>query len=238
MKLDILAVGVHPDDVELGCGGTLIKQIQEGYKVGILDLTQGELGTRGSAKLRLVESENARQIIGAEVRHNLAFRDGFFVNDEEHQLKIIEIIRKYQPDVVLANAPDDRHPDHGRAAQLIYDAYFLSGLRKIETIYEGEKQVAWRPKSFFHYIQAKYLKPDFLVDVSAQFDAKMQSVLAYKSQFFDPNFKEPNTFISSPEFLEFLKARSRDFGQSIGVQFAEGFISKRFFGVDDISKLL
>ena len=237
MKLDILAIGVDPDDVELGCGGTILKHVAAGYKVGILDLTVGELGTRGSGPLRLVEAENAKNILGVSVRENLGLRDGFFKNDEESQLKIIEIIRKYQPDVILANAPDDRHPDHGRAAQLTYDAYFLSGLRRIETSLNGETQKEWRPKSFFHYIQAKYLTPDFVVDVSEHFDKKMESIFAYKSQFHDPESKEPQTFISSPEFIEFVKSRYRDFGSSIGAEFAEGFIAKKIIGFDDITKV-
>lgn len=238
MKLDILAIGVHPDDVELGCGGTILKQISLGYKVGILDLTQGELGTRGSAKLRMIESDNAGKILGISTRENLQFRDGFFKNDEEHQLEIIKIIRKYQPGIILANAPDDRHPDHDRAAKLTYDAWFLSGLRKVETLLDGRKQDAWRPNSFFHYIQAKYLKPDFVVDVSAHFETKMESIFAYKSQFHDPNSTEPETFISSPEFIEFVKSRYRDFGSSIGAEFAEGFIAKKIIGFDDIMKVL
>ena len=237
MKLDVLAIGVHPDDVELGCGGTVLKQVSLGYKVGILDLTQGELGTRGSAELRMIESENAKNILGVSVRENLKFRDGFFKNDEQHQLEIIKIIRKYKPDVILANAPDDRHPDHGRAAALTYDAWFLSGLRKIETSIDGEIQEAWRPKTFYHYIQAKFLKPDFVVDVSDFIDKKMESIFAYKSQFHDLSSNEPQTFISSPEFIEFTKARSREFGSPIGAKFAEGFIAKKLIGVDDISKI-
>ena len=238
MKLDILAIGVHPDDVELGCGGTILKQVDLGYKVGILDLTQGELGTRGSAELRMIESENARKILGASVRENLKFRDVFFKNDEEHQLEIIKIIRKYQPDIILTNAPDDRHPDHGRAAALTYDAWFLSGLRKIETSLNGKTQEAWRPKTFYHYIQAKYLKPDFVTDISEFFEDKMKAIFAYESQFYNSNSKEPETFISSPEFIEFVKSRYRDFGSSIGVTFAEGFIAKKIVGVQDINKLL
>ena len=238
MKLDILAIGVHPDDVELGCSGTLIKHIKMGYKVGILDLTQGELGTRGSGPIRLLEAEDARKIIGAEIRENLGMRDGFFQNNEENQMKIIEVIRKYQPNLILANAPDDRHPDHGRAAQLTYDAYFLSGLSKIETLLNGKAQKAWRPKSFFHYVQAKYLAPDFVVDVSEHFNTKMESIMAYKTQFHNPDSKEPETFISTPAFLENLKSRYRDFGSSISAEYAEGFIAKKIIGFDDITKVL
>lgn len=238
MKLDILAIGVHPDDVELGCGGTILKQVSLGYKVGILDLTQGELGTRGSAELRMIESDNAGKILGISARDNLKFRDGFFKNDEDHQIEIIKIIRKYQPDVILANAPDDRHPDHGRAHKLTYDAWFLSGLRKVETMLDGKLQDAWRPKNFYSYIQAKYLKPDFVIDVSEHFDKKMDSIFAYTSQFHDPESREPETFISSPEFIEFVKSRYRDFGSSIGAEFAEGFIAHKIIGFDDITKVL
>jgi len=238
MKLDILAIGVHPDDVELACGGTILKQISLGYKVGILDLTQGELGTRGSAKLRLIEAEKAKNILGVEIRENLNFRDGFLKNDEQHQIEIIKIIRKYKPIIILANAPDDRHPDHSRAASLSYDSWFLSGLRKIKTIENNNIQEAWRPRAFYHYIQAKYLKPDFVVDISDFFDEKMKAIFAYKSQFFDPNSIEPKTFISSPEFIEFVKSRHRDFGNSINCKFAEGFIAKKIIGVNDINSIL
>ncbi len=238
MKLDILAIGVHPDDVELGCSGTLMKQIDAGYKVGILDLTKGELGTRGTAKLRMKEVESSSKILGVKVRENLGFEDGFFVNDKAHQLELIKIIRKYQPAVVISNAKYDRHPDHGRSAQLTYDACFLSGLSKIETKLKGEKQKAFRPKALYHYIQAIHAEPDFVVDITKYFDRKQQAILAFKSQFFNPNSTEDETFISSPEFLEFVKARAMHFGVPIGVKYAEAFTLNRIPGVEDLMKLV
>lgn len=227
MKLDILAFGAHPDDVELGCSGTLAKEIFLGKKVGIIDLTQGELGTRGSAKLRLEEAENARQILKAEVRENLGFADGFFKNDKEHQLEIIKIIRKYQPEIVLCNAIKDRHIDHGKGSSLVSDACFLSGLRKIETEIEGKPQSAWRPKQVYHYIQWKNIEPDFIVDISGFIQKKIESVLAYKSQFYDANSNEPTTPISDKNFLDSVTYRARDLGRLIGVDFAEGFTTER-----------
>jgi len=238
MKLDILAISVHPDDVELGCSGTLMKQIDAGYKVGILDLTKGELGTRGTAKLRMKEVEASSKILGVKVRENLGFEDGFFVNDKAHQLELIKIIRKYQPAVVISNAKYDRHPDHGRSAQLTYDACFLSGLSKIETKLKGEKQKAFRPKALYHYIQAIHAEPDFVVDITKYFDRKQQAILAFKSQFFNPNSTEDETFISSPEFLEFVKARAMHFGVPIGVKYAEAFTLNRIPGVEDLMKLV
>lgn len=237
MKLDILALGAHPDDVELGCGATILKHALLGKKVGIVDFTSGQLGTRGTPSLRIEEAHAAAKILKLAIRENLEMEDGFFINDKAHQLKIIEIIRKYQPDVLLINAPHDRHPDHGKAAQLSLDAAFLSGLQKIETSFNGQNQAAWRPKAIYHYIQAAYIQPDFVVDVSDLFDQKMEAVLAYKSQFYDPNSKEKDTFISSPEFLDFLKARAMELGQIAGVKYAEGFISKRQIGVQDITTL-
>ena len=237
MKLDILAVGVHPDDVELACGGTLLKQQALGYKTGILDLTTGQLGTRGTPEQRLVEADDAAKILNVSVRENLGMEDGFFVNDKAHQLKIIEIIRKYKPDIVLCNAINDRHPDHGRSAKLVADACFLSGLRKIETQVDGKIQDAWRLKSIYHYIQAYYIKPDFVVDVSEFIDDKMKAVFAYKSQFYDPESKEPDTFISSPQFLDFLKARSVELGTVCGVNNAEGFTVHRPPLVKDVMQL-
>ncbi len=231
MKLDILAFGVHPDDVELGCSGTLLAAMSERKKVGIIDLTQGELGTRGTAETRKVEADNAAKILGVHVRENLKMADGFFQNDESHQRKIIEVIRKYQPAIVLCNAPEDRHPDHGRSAKLVSDAAFLSGLRKIVTNLDGKMQDAWRPTYVFHYIQARYLKPDFVVDISAFADIKLQSILAYTTQFHDPNSTEPQTFISSPQFINLVQSRDQMWGQQIGVAFAEGFISEKVIGV-------
>lgn len=236
-KLDILAIGVHPDDVELGCAGTLLKQIEQGYQVGILDLTQGELGTRGSTETRLQEAAAAAKILGIEIRENAGLADGFFQNDMQHQLTVIQYLRKYQPEIVLTNAIDDRHPDHGRAAQLTKDACFLSGLPKIETELNGKPQEAWRPKSVYHYIQARYIEPDFAVDISEYFDKKMESVLAYQSQFYNPDSDEPSTFISSPEFLEMVKARAITFGTIMGAKYAEGYTTHRYPGVNDLFDL-
>jgi bacillithiol biosynthesis deacetylase BshB1 len=238
MKLDILAIGAHPDDVELGCSGTLIKQMQKGYKAGIIDLTKGELGTRGDAKTRLKEQGASSKILGIQARENLGFEDGFFKNDKEHQIELIRLIRKYQPAVVISNAHYDRHPDHGRAAQLTYDACFLAGLPKIETKLKGDKQKAFRPRALYHYIQAIHIEPNFVVDISAQFDKKLKCILAYKSQFYNPRSKESSTFISSPEFLEFVKARARHFGMTIGANYAEAFTVNRIPGVEDINSLL
>jgi N-acetylglucosamine malate deacetylase 1 len=238
MKLDILAIGIHPDDVELSCGGTLIKHVALGFKVGIIDLTYGEMGTRGSKEIRLQEAENAKNIIGAIVRENLGFRDCFANNDEAHQLALIKIIRKYQPDIILTNAPRDRHPDHGLAAEITYDACFKSGLRKIETDLNGVAQSPWRPKVTYNYIQGRYIDPDMVVDITGYFDQKMESVKAHASQFFDPNNPEENTFISDSEFLEMVKGRDILWGKAIGVKYAEGFLKQRYIGIDDITKLI
>ncbi len=238
MKLDILAIGVHPDDVELGCSGTLMKQIDAGYKVGILDLTKGELGTRGDAKTRLKEVEASSKVMGIKVRENLGFEDGFFLNDKAHQLEVIKVIRKYQPAVVLSNAKYDRHPDHGRAAQLAYDACFLAGLSKVETKLKGEKQKAFRPRALYHYIQAIHAEPDFVVDITPYYERKLKAILAFKSQFFNPDSTEPETFISSSEFLEFVRARAIHFGMPISAKYAEAFTVNRIPGIDDIMKLV
>lgn len=237
-KLDILAFGAHPDDVELGCGGTLIAAVAEGKKVGIIDLTQGELGTRGTVADRLKEALLAGEIIGAAVRENLEMKDGFFVNDQTHQLAIATIIRKYQPDIILCNAPEDRHPDHGKAAKLVADAAFLAGLVKVQTTYNDTAQAAWRPSHVFHYIQSRNLAPNFVVDISAHMDQKMASILAHASQFYNPNSNEPNTFISSDSFLEFIKGRAKEFGQQVGVQYAEGFISEKMIGIQSFDGLI
>lgn len=237
MKLDILAIGVHPDDIELACGGTLLKHAKLGKKVGVLDLTKGELGTRGTPEQRLIEAKNASKILKLAIRENLEMEDGYLVNDAVHQKKIITIIRKYQPDILLINAPDDRHPDHRKSAELAKDAAFYSGLVKIETSFQGKQQDAWRPKNVYHYIQAKYLKPDFVIDISSEFKEKMQSILAYESQFYNPNSNEPSTFISSDTFLKFIEARSREFGQISQVEYAEGFIATRYLGVNDLTSL-
>ena len=238
MKLDILAFGVHPDDVELSCAGTLLAAIAEGKKAGIVDLTQGALGTRGTAETREVEATNSAAILGVSVRENLMMADGFFQNDEYHQRKVIEVIRKYQPDIILCNALEDRHPDHGRSAKLVSDAAFLSGLRKIVTNDEGKMQDAWKPKYVFHYIQDRYLQPSFVVDISAYHDKKLESILCYATQFHNPNLNEPNTYISSPQFLETVKARSMMFGKRIGVQYAEGFISEKILGIASFDALI
>lgn len=234
MKLDILAIGVHPDDVELGCSGSVMAAVAQGKKVGILDLTRGELGTRGTPEGRIKESLDAARILGVEVREHLQMADGFFQNDEQHQRQIIPILRKYQPDIVLANAIDDRHPDHGRASRLILEACFYSGLRMIVTHdEEGNVQEAWRPKHVFHYIQDRYIKPDFIVDISDFMDRKIEAIRAFKSQFFVPayNSDEPQSYISTPEFLDFIEARAKEFGHAIGVKFGEGFTSSRALGV-------
>ena len=238
MKLDILAIGVHPDDVELSCSGTLLKHIAQGKKVGILDLSHGELGSRGSGDLRLIEAENSAKILGVAVRENLGFADGFFMNDKAHQIEIIKILRKYQPDIVLANAPKDRHPDHGRASQLISEACFYSGLVKIETQLEGEGQELWRPKAVYHYIQDRFLKPDFVVDVSAFVDQKMEAIMAFSSQFYNPDSDAPETPISSEKFLDFIKARMANFGRDISVDYAEGFTVERVVGIEDLTQLI
>jgi bacillithiol biosynthesis deacetylase BshB1 len=237
MKLDILAFGAHPDDVELGCSGTIAKEISLGKKVGIIDLTRGELGTRGSVAIRNSESEKATQILGVAVRENLDMRDGFFINDEAHQLKIIEMIRKYQPEIVLCNSIQDRHIDHGKGSKLVSDACFLSGLRKIETTLNGESQQAWRPKVVYHYIQWENLQPDFVVDISGFIDVKMESILAYSSQFYDPNSKEPESPISSKNFLDSVKYRAQDLGRIIGVAHGEGFTVERYLAVNSLSDL-
>ncbi len=238
MKLDILAFGAHPDDVELGCSATLAKEISLGKKVGIIDLTRGELGTRGSAELRDKEAAAAAKILGVHIRENLGFADGFFVNDKEHQLEIIKMIRKYQPDIVLCNAVDDRHIDHPKGSKVVSDACFLSGLIKIETELEGIQQEKWRPKNVYHYIQWKNLKPDFVVDVTGFMDKKMDAVFAYGSQFYDPNSDEPETPITSKNFTDSIKYRARDLGRLIGVDYAEGFTVERFVAVDSLYKLI
>ncbi len=221
MKLDILVMAAHPDDAELAVAGTIVDAIANGKKVGIVDFTRGELGTRGTPEIRLAESAAASQVLGIHARENLELADGFFQNDQESQLKLIEVIRKYQPDVVLANALEDRHPDHGKGAALAIDACFLSGLRKIET-----GLPAWRPKHVYHYIQDRYLEPDFVIDISAHWEKKEAAIRAFKSQFFDPNSNEPASYISSPDFLDFIEARAQEMGHKIGVKYGEGFQSQ------------
>lgn len=239
MKLDILAFAAHPDDVELGCSGTLIKHQALGLTTGIIDLTQGELGTRGNATLRFKEAEKATAIMKLSARENLGFADGFFKNDREHLLPVIQKIRKYQPDIIFANAIEDRHPDHARAAQLVADACFYAGLIKIKTYHEdGTLQNAWRPKSLYHYIQYNYIKPHFVIDISDEMDRKLKAVLAYSSQFYDPNSQEPETPISSLAFLNGLKERASDLGRMINVAFAEGFTTTRLIGVTNLKALI
>jgi len=237
MKLDILAIAAHPDDVELACSGTLIKHIQAGKKVGVLDLTRGELGTRGTAEERDQEAKKASEVMGIHVRENLGFRDGFFADDEAHQMEIIKVIRKFQPEIVLCNAPSDRHIDHGKASGLATKACFLSGLLKIETNCDGRAQQAWRPQQVYHYIQDYYHQPDFVIDISEQMDNKLKSILAYKTQFYSPDNEGPETPISSKDFLYFLEARARSFGRIIQVTFGEGFIVQRPVGVKLLSDL-
>lgn len=238
MKLDILAFGSHPDDVELSCSGTIAKEVSRGKTVGIVDLTRGELGTRGTAETRDREAGKAATILGVSMRTNLKFSDGFFENNREHQMEIIKVIRKYQPEIVFCNAVDDRHIDHGRGATLVRDACFLSGLIKIETSWEGKRQNAWRPKNVYHYIQWKNLEPDIVVDISGFMDKKLESVLAYKTQFFDKNSLEPNTPISSDNFLDSITYRARDLGRLIGTDHAEGFTVERYPAVNSIFDLI
>ena len=237
MKLDILAFGAHPDDVELGCSGTIAKEVSLGKKVGIIDLTRGELGTRGSVEIRNSESAKASENLGVSVRENLDMRDGFFINDEAHQLKIIEILRKYRPEIVLCNAITDRHIDHGKGSKLVSDACFLSGLRQIKTELNGEAQEAWRPKVVYHYIQWQNIEPDFVVDISEFIGKKMESVLAYSSQFYDPNSKEPVSPITSKNFLDSVKYRVQDLGRLVGVEYAEGFTTERYLAVNSLGDL-
>ena len=238
MKLDILAFGAHPDDVELGCGGTIAKEVSVGKKVGIIDLTRGELGTRGTAETRDMEAANAAEILGVAVRENLNMRDGFFVNDEEHQLAVIRMIRKYQPNIVLCNAIDDRHIDHGKGSKLVSDACFLSGLMKIETDYDGKKQQVWRPMVVYHYMQWKNLEPDFVVDISGFNEKRVEAILAYSSQFYNPNSTEPETLIATKNFLESLNYRPQDYGRLIGKDYAEGFNVERYLGVNSLGDLI
>ena len=238
MKLDILVLPVHPDDAELGCSGTIAKEIALGKKVGIVDLTRGELGTRGSAEIRDKEAAASAKILGLAMRDNLGLPDGFFENNKPHQLKVIEAIRRFRPEIVITNAYHDRHPDHGRASDLVEDSAFLSGLRKIETYYNGEKQQEWRPNLVLHFIQDNYIKPDILVDVTDYWDKKLESIHAFGSQFYNPEWEnEPQTYISSPEFIQVIEARAREYGKSIGVKFAEGFISRKLLGVNDLFDL-
>jgi bacillithiol biosynthesis deacetylase BshB1 len=237
MNLDLLIFAAHPDDAELGCSGTILRYIAAGKKVGIVDLTRGELGTRGTAETRDIETAESNRILGLHVRENLGMRDGFFQNDEEHQLKIIQMIRKYTPEIVFSNALHDRHPDHGKAADLVNDAVFLSGLPKIKTEIDGLEQNAFRPRLLLHYIQDRYIEPDILVDVTEFWDKKMQCIRAFKTQFFNPDSDEKETYISTPYFLKVVEARSRELGKAIGAEHAEGFISRKLLGIDNLFDL-
>ena len=238
MKLDILAFGAHPDDVELSCGATIAKEIFLGKNVGIIDLTRGELGTRGNTEIRDKESANAGDILGISVRENLGFLDGFFVNDKDHQLEVVKMLRKYKPDIVLCNAKDDRHLDHPKGSHLVSDACFLSGLMKIETTLDGKLQDHWRPKHVYHYIQWKDLTPDFVVDVSDFIEIKRNAVKAYSSQFYDIKSTQPETPISSKNFIESIDYRAKNLGRLIGVEYAEGFTTERYVAVENLSKLI
>jgi bacillithiol biosynthesis deacetylase BshB1 len=239
MKLDLVAFASHPDDAELGCSGTLIAHAQAGYKVGIVDLTRGELGTRGTPEERRQEAEQASKVIGLQVRRNLGLADGFFTNDRDHQLAVIRVIRELQPEVVLANAFNDRHPDHGKGSKLVSDACFMAGLRKIESANSlGQAQQPWRPKAVYHFIQDRFIQPDFVVDISAQWEQKLQAIKAFRSQFYDPENAAPNTYISSPDFLKFVEARAREYGHAIGTTFGEGFSKERHLGVRDLFTLI
>lgn len=234
MKLDILVLAAHPDDAELGCGGTILKHIKAGHKVGVVDITRGELGTRGTAQTRDQEAAAAAKVLGLSVRENLNLPDGFFHNSKEHQLAVVKAIRKYQPTIVLANAMYDRHPDHGRGSDLAYDSCFLSGLVKIETSEDGHAQLPWRPKSVYHYIQSQFIEPDFVVDIAGFWDKKLEAIRAYKTQFYDPSSQEPETYISNPGFLKLLEARSIEMGHAIGSPHGEGFTTRGWIGVKSL----
>ena len=236
IKLDILVMAAHPDDAELSCSGTILSYIAQGKKVGIVDFTRGEMGTRGTPEIRLQESNDATKILGLHARENLGLADGFFQNDQASQLILMEVIRRYRPEIVLANALEDRHPDHGKGAKLAIDACFLSGLRMIHTIdsHSKSEQSAWRPKHVYHYIQDRYLEPDFVIDITEHWETKEQSIRAFKSQFFDPTSKEPNSYISSPDFLSFIQARAQEMGHKIGVKYGEGFQSQKTMQVKNL----
>lgn len=237
MKLDILVLAVHPDDAELGCSGTIARHISLGRKVGIVDFTRGELGTRGTAETRDAEAAASAKIMGLHARENLRFKDGFFVNDEQHQLEVVKVIRKYRPEIVLTNALHDRHPDHGRAGDLANDACFLAGLSKIHTQLAGVGQEQWRPSLILQYIQDRYIKPDIIVDITPYFEIKIAAIKAFKTQFFNPELDEPETYISSPDFFESVIGRAREFGKSIGATYGEGFTSRKLLGIDDLFQL-
>ncbi|PRY15540.1 bacillithiol biosynthesis deacetylase BshB1 [Pontibacter ummariensis] len=239
MKLDILAFASHPDDIELGCAGTLIAHVKAGKKVGIVDLTEGELGTRGTPEGRLQEAKDAAAVMGIGIRDNLGMADGFFRNDREHQLQVIQKIRQYRPEIVIMNAVYDRHPDHGRGSDLVSESCFKAGLKMIPTTDEnGKQQEAWRPKVVYHFIQDRLLVPDLVVDVTPYWAEKMQAIRAFKSQFYNPKDDSPNTYISSPEFLDFIEARAKELGHAIGVTYGEGFTKERYIGVKNLFDLI
>ncbi|WP_338876108.1 bacillithiol biosynthesis deacetylase BshB1 [Spirosoma sp. SC4-14] len=238
MKVDVLAIAAHPDDIEMTCAGTILSLVERGRTVAGVDLTRGELGTRGTPEIRLQESAEGARIMNLVARENMGFRDGFFRNDEEHQMALIPIIRHYRPEIILTNTVDDRHPDHGRAAQLVTEACFYAGLRQIKTVgKDGQPQEAFRPNYIYYFIQDRSLKPDFVVDVTPYWERKLAAIKAYKSQFFDPDNSEPASYISSEPFWKFLEARTREHGHMIGAEFGEGFISKRMLGVNDLFQL-
>ncbi|MFT4856452.1 MAG: bacillithiol biosynthesis deacetylase BshB1 [Algoriphagus sp.] len=237
-KLDVLVFAAHPDDAELGCSGTIAALLAKGKKVGVVDFTQGEMGTRGTPEIRLQESAKAAKILQLSARENLGFKDVFFKNDETHQLKLVEMIRKYQPEIVIANAISDRHPDHGKGSSVATQACFMSGLRKIETSFEGINQSPWRPKVVYHYIQNNFINPDFVVDITPYWQTKIDSIMAYRSQFYDPTSKEPTSFISDPDFIPFIEARAREYGHKIMVKYGEGFTAERIPGVTDLFNLI
>lgn len=239
MKLDILALAAHPDDAELGCGGTLIKHIKAGLKVGVVDLTRGELGTRGTPDQRAQEAADSAKAMGLTVRANLGLPDGFFQDTKEHQLSVVAAIRTYRPDIILANAIYDRHPDHGKGSDIAYSSCFLAGLSKVITKdAEGKLQEPWRPKALYHYIQSQHITPDFVVDITAEWEQKMTAIRAFKTQFFDPSSKEPVTYISTPEFMKMLEARAIEMGHAIGVKYGEGFMARRWVGVRSLTDLI
>lgn len=238
MKVDILAIGAHPDDVELGCGGTIAKMISEGKTVAIIDLTKGELGTRGTDKTRKQEAADAAKILGISARENLEMKDGFLKNSEEYQMRIVKMIRKYQPEIVLANATDDRHPDHAKAAKLVSDACFLSGLKKIETALDGKNQEFWRPKHVFHFIQWKEIEPDFVIDISDFMEKKIEACMAYKTQFYNPESKEPVTPIATKDFLESLTYRAQNLGRLSGCTYAEGFTAEKMIALKNFEGIV
>lgn len=238
MKVDILAIGAHPDDVELGCGGTIAKLISEGKTVAMVDLTKGELGTRGTDETRKEEAADAAKILGISSRENLGMKDGFLENSEEYQMRIVKMIRKYQPEIVFANAIDDRHPDHAKAAKLVSDACFLSGLKKIDTALDGENQEFWRPKHVFHYIQWKEIEPDFVIDISDFMEKKIEACLAYKTQFYDPKSKEPMTPIATKDFLESLTYRAQNLGRLSGCTYAEGFTTEKMIALKNFEGIV